>query len=336
MPKKAKQKGSGPSDYDSPWKEVLERYLSEFMEFFFPSAHEDIDWSQGYGLLDKELKKVVRDAELGRRLVDKLVKVHLKAGAEQWVLVHIEVQGQEDEDLAERMYVYNYRLYDRYRRRVASLCVLADEDADWRPDRFGYALWGCEVAIRFPSVKLIDYGSRWEKLEESGSPFAIVVMAHLKAMGTRTDAEERYYWKLRLIRSLYTRGYGRDDILELFRFIDWIMVLPEAMEESLSIDIERLEKERKMPYVTSIERIGMKKGEQKGLRKGLEKGLEKGQQQGMAGLLKRLLVKRFGSLPDWAVERLSSAAPEQLECWAERVLQAKDLDEVFSDSLPEC
>ncbi|MFN2266961.1 MAG: hypothetical protein ABR533_01695 [Desulfonatronovibrio sp.] len=56
-------------EYDSPWKIALERYFPEFMEFFFPDVHSDIDWSAGYEFLDKELQQVVRDAELGRRYV---------------------------------------------------------------------------------------------------------------------------------------------------------------------------------------------------------------------------------------------------------------------------
>ncbi|HTE20367.1 MAG TPA: hypothetical protein VK689_18540, partial [Armatimonadota bacterium] len=67
--------GPPPEDYDSPWKEALERYFPPFLAFFFPVAYADIDWSRGYEFLDKELQSVVRDAELGRRLVDKLVRV---------------------------------------------------------------------------------------------------------------------------------------------------------------------------------------------------------------------------------------------------------------------
>jgi hypothetical protein len=50
-------------DYDSPWKEALERYFEAFMAFFFPQAHSDIDWARGYEFLDKELQQVVREAE---------------------------------------------------------------------------------------------------------------------------------------------------------------------------------------------------------------------------------------------------------------------------------
>jgi hypothetical protein len=105
------------TDFDSPWKEALEHYFPQFMSFFFPLAHADIDWARGYEFLDKELQQVVRDAELGRRLVDKLARVYARDGEEDWVLVHVEVQGQPEAAFAKRMYVYNYRLYDRTRLR---------------------------------------------------------------------------------------------------------------------------------------------------------------------------------------------------------------------------
>lgn len=44
-------------DYDSSWKEALERYLPGFREFLFPEANRDIDWSRGYEFLDKELQR---------------------------------------------------------------------------------------------------------------------------------------------------------------------------------------------------------------------------------------------------------------------------------------
>jgi len=239
--------------------------FEDFMAFFFPQAHADIDWGRGYEFLDKELQQVVREAELGRRLVDKLVKVWRRRGEEAWVLAHVEVQGQEEGEFAERMYVYNYRLFDRYHRLVASLAVLADERAGWRPGGFGYHLWGCEVGFKFPVVKLLDCRERWQELEASCNPFAVVVMAHLKAQETRQDAEGRLEGKLRLVKGLYERGWGREDILELFRFIDWMMALPEGLERRFERELIRYEEEKKMPYVTSIERSGIEKGLQQGL-----------------------------------------------------------------------
>ena len=62
-------------DYDSPWKDILERFFIDFVGFFFPDVHAGIDWEQEYTFLDKELQQLVRDSEIGRRLADKLVRV---------------------------------------------------------------------------------------------------------------------------------------------------------------------------------------------------------------------------------------------------------------------
>ena len=52
------------------------------------------------------------------------------------------------------------------------------------------------------------------------SPFAVVVMAHLKAQATRHKGRDRLRWKINLVRGLYERGYKRKEVFELLRFID--------------------------------------------------------------------------------------------------------------------
>jgi len=71
-----------------------------------------------------------RDDEIGKQVADTLVKVWLRNGAETCLLTHVEVQGQAQVIFPERMYIYNSRIFDLYRRPVVSLAVLADEDAD--------------------------------------------------------------------------------------------------------------------------------------------------------------------------------------------------------------
>lgn len=249
-------------EFDSPWKDILEAYFQNFMQFFFPQIHDDIDWNRGYDFLDQELRQVVRDAELGKRLIDKLVKVWKLSGEETWVLAHIEIQSQAESQFSDRMFVYYYRLRDRYNRPIASLAILGDERATWRPQPFREELWGCEATFRFPIIKLLDYESRWAELEASQNPFAIAVMAHLKTKETRNDAIARQEWKFRLTRQLYEQGYERQDILNLFRFLDWMMELPEGLKQAFWANLEQYEQERQMPYVTSIEQMGIEKGKE--------------------------------------------------------------------------
>jgi len=158
------------------------------------------------------------------------------------------------------MYVYNYRVFDRYNRPVASLAVLADDDPDWRPTDFYSNLFGCEAGIRFPTVKLLDFAAHEAMLEASDNTFAQVVLAHLKARETHGDPASRYDWKVRLVRNLYERGFGPKDVRELFRVIDWMMELPPALAHVFRQDLDKIQEERSMPYVTSIERLARGEG----------------------------------------------------------------------------
>jgi hypothetical protein len=248
------------ADYDSPWKEALDRYFEAFLLFFLPQAHADIDWTRGYEMLDKELQQIVAAAEQGRRFVDKLVKVWLKSGKETWLLIHVEVQTWKEEEFAKRMYVYNYRIFDRYDHEVVSLAILADDNPDWRPSSYGYGRWGCWTGTQFLPVKLLDYAPHWQALETAPNPFALVVLAHLKALETRQKPADRQAWKVRLVKGLYERGVSAEEVRQLFRFIDWMMDLPKPLDKLFWDEIHHYEEEKRMPFITTPERLGLEKG----------------------------------------------------------------------------
>jgi predicted transposase/invertase (TIGR01784 family) len=144
---------------------------------------------------------------------------------------------------------------------------LGDEKEAWLPLPFELELWGCEVSFRFPMIKLLDYAANWDELELSRNPFAVVVMAHLKTKETRNDAQARKEWKFRLTLGLYERGYERVDIINLFRFIDWILDLPADLKREFRDQLATYERESQMPYVTSIERMGIEQGEDRATQK---------------------------------------------------------------------
>ncbi|WP_172965267.1 transposase [Candidatus Thiodictyon syntrophicum] len=106
--------------------------------------------------------------------------------------------------------------------------------------------------------------------------------------------------------------------MNLYAFIDWLLVLPEALETAYLEDIEQLEEETKMRYVTSAERIGIRKG------------IELGRQESQRELLEHLLVARFGPLPGSLAVRVAGAESAQLSAWFERALTADSLDAVFA------
>ena len=61
------------------------------------------------------------------------------------------------------------------------------------------------------------------------------------------------------------------------------------------------------------------------------KAAEEGVQRGEALILERQMRKRFGDLSPQVEERLARARKEELELWADRVLDARTLEEVFGE-----
>jgi uncharacterized protein Smg (DUF494 family) len=248
---------SDRDDYDNPWKKVLEKYFQEFMQFFFPDIYDDIDWEKGYEFMDQEFQQIVRDAESTKMYVDKLVKVWRKSGEESVVFVHVEVQSQEESAFSQRVFTYNYRIRDCYSGKIVSLAVLGDDRSTWRPKPYEDELWGCKVRFEFPMVKLLDYESRWAELETSMNPFAIVVMAHLKTKSTKQDLRSRKEWKFQLTRRLFEAGFERQDIMELFLFLDWLMELPSELKREFKNEFSQYQEDKQMRYISTIEEIAV-------------------------------------------------------------------------------
>lgn len=324
--------------FDSPWKEALTHAFHAFMAFYFADLCGEIDWSHRPRFLDKELAQAGFGDTPSGRVADKLVAVYLHDGSEHWVLVHIEVQAQRDESLAPRVLAYNYRIFEQHGRRVASLVVLADDDPGWRPQSFHNELLGTPMGISFAIAKLTDYAGRSAMLQASRNPFALVTLAHLSTQGTRQDAAARFAAKWQLTKLLFQRGWSRRRIIVLFKAINWMMTLPVELEERYWHNVHRLERERKMEWITPLEQIfidkGWKKGVKHGLKQGLEQGLEQGREEGAAigaaVLLEKQLTRRFGPLPQSARRKLAKADLQQLAAWSDAAFDAQTLKQVFA------
>jgi len=323
---------AGNDDYDSPWKDAITRYFPEFMAFFFPEAYSQIDWSKGYQFLDQEMHAVLRDAAIGKRLLDKLAVVTLLTGETRTVYVHTEVQGTPEVIFPKRMYSYNYRIFDHYDRPVASMAVLADDNPRWRPTEFKNSVLGCQTGIQFPIAKLLDYLGHEAELEDNPNPFALFTLAHLQTMQTRHNDEARYQARWHLVQLLYKRNWDEQRVIDLLFVIDWMMKLPKHLEQALWQNVKKMEEEKKMAYVSSLQRYAIEEGMQKGMMLGMEQGLEQGRRTEATIMLERLLKRRFGTAPQRVHDRLADATADDLENWFDRAITAGSLAEVFGDA----
>ena len=70
-------------------------------------------------------------------------------------------------------------------------------------------------------------------------------------------------------------------------------------------------------------------GIQEGMQQGMQRGMQRGRVEGERAVLERLLRRRFGPLPTEIDRRLQQASAADLETWAENVLDAETLGDVF-------
>ena len=135
---------------------------------------------------------------------------------------------------------------------------------------------------------------------------------------------------------------------------DWIAYLKHWQEDSLMQSIERPtvqkarqqlqalsddEQARRLAFVReralrdeiSEKAAAEARGRLAGKAEGRVEGLKKGKQEGQSVLLQRLLQAKFGTLPDHFEQRLQNASEDELVTWAERVLFAERLEQVFAN-----
>ena len=197
-----------------------------------------------------------------------------------------------------RMFIYYYRIFDKYRdegTEVISLAILSDANRNWRPDKYEFNRLGFEHRMKFPMIKLTDYKYKKElseKLETSTNPMALVVKAQLICHELKNaDDKKKSTVKWELMRQCYKSGYSREQIDALLKFIDWIIRLPEDLSRELSIEISKFEEEYKMAYVTSWERIAKKDGIQEGIQEGIQVGRQEGIKDGKLDTARKLIKK---------------------------------------------
>ena len=161
-------------DHDRLFKELLEHYLADFAELFFPEAYAAMDWESIKFLQQEVFTDVTRG---DKHLVDILVETQLK-GEPGIVLIHIENQAQTQSDFAERMFVYFSRLYQKHRRRILPIAVFSYPEIRDEADRFKIEFPFMQV-LNFHFLKLELKKCNWRDYIRDNNPVAAALLSKL-------------------------------------------------------------------------------------------------------------------------------------------------------------
>jgi len=153
-------------------------------------------------------------------------------------------------------------------------------------------------------------------LAGTNNPAAIVIAAHRVAQQGVREPAKRKIGKWELTRRLYERGYSKEDILKLYRLIDWLIRLPEELAVVFRRELMEYEDQLHMPYITSIERLGRQEGRREGA-----------VATGQRAVLDALNI-RFGSVPASLRERLETVRDEvRLRALLHAAIRVGSIDE---------
>ncbi|MCF7969938.1 MAG: DUF2887 domain-containing protein, partial [Methylococcaceae bacterium] len=104
---------------------------------------------------------------------------------------------------------------------------------------------------------------------------------------------------------------------------DWL----ELLETILVYKLPRLSRDEVKKMLSDILNVELK--QTRFYQDVFAEGLLEGKQEGEVILLSRLLKRRFGTVNAVILKRLKNATPQQLELWADNILDAASIEDVF-------
>lgn len=203
---------------DILWGGVLEDFFMEFLQFFFTGADEIFDFSKGFIFLDRTLTEMfpVKDVK-HPRFVDKLVRVFAKNGKPRWFLIHIEVQGYRQTFFSKRVFIYYYKILEKY--GVPVTCIVIYLGKRNKPNASFYSSGFLGTKIRFDFNAYYVGEQNEEDLKRNQNPFAIVVLTALAALKHKNDAQALFDSKITLAKNLLKAGFNKEKTRKLLNFI---------------------------------------------------------------------------------------------------------------------
>ena len=300
------------TSHDRIFKEFLHRFLPEFLRLFFPREAERLDFST-LTFLDKELIINLPHQEL--RITDLMAQVNTWEGEPETIIVHIEVEGRKKQTVPQRMFEYYGLARLLYQQPVLPLALILQPQAgglhwhNYKETLFGHEL----VRFRYGQVGLRDLPA--DEYITRDDPVAAALSVLMKpGEGLRGRARWAKLGELKVKAILKVNESGLTAGNKAFLMS---MVETYLPNEVLPLQVRG----EVMEALADVELMWHERIEQK--------GVEQGKQQRTQELILRLLRKKFGRVPEVAVQKVQVVDDvDILEQIFDQALMADSLAEI--------
>ena len=161
-------------DHDGSFKQLLTTFFAEFIELFFPEAHNLIDYSN----LKFLSQEIITDVTAGeKRFIDILAEVKIK-NEEGCVLIHVEPQSYRQRHFNRRMFTYFCRLHEKHNKKILPIAVFSHESPLKEDSSYEVSFPFIQV-IRFEFLKVHLKTIPWRTYIKSNNPLAAALLSKM-------------------------------------------------------------------------------------------------------------------------------------------------------------
>ncbi|EWY40399.1 hypothetical protein N825_36975 [Skermanella stibiiresistens SB22] len=280
------------------------------------------------------------DAELRERRADRLYRVRLRDGRQALIYVLVEHKSAPDPRIGLQLLIYMVRIWEWWERHEG-------KDANGKPRLLpvilplvvyhGHAEW------RVP----LDFADGFDVDDDTLRPYLVDFRYSLADLGRIDDAALSDQNALRVGLLILKHGDGGGDIREtllrlgraeaalgvddLAILVRYIIAEPNKIEPGLLRDVlKEIVPGQETRIMSIAAEMWKAEGMADGIKIGQAQGKVQGKAEGKAEILLRQFRRRFRTVPEAVSEKVLHAHDDDLNMWAENILDASSLDMVFS------
>lgn len=297
-----------PLSHDQNFKNLILDYSRQALEFFAAAEAQHLD--------EQARITPIRQEQLKNRLGDRFheldvpLLVEWPDGRRAALLFVLEEETNPSRFSIHRLAHYCLELSEMYgTERVVPVVIFLRETRNV-PEHL--QLGGDQLTyLSFSYLKC-----ELAKLDASRYLHSDNLVARLNLPNMRWSQEQKVDIYASAVNGLLTLEPDPEMQLKYIDFID----IYTAMDDNQMHEYQTRYPQENQKMATLTERL---------LNEGMQQGIQQGVQQGEQNLLQRQLARRFGPLDRQTTQRLQQASAQELECWADNILDAKTLSEVF-------
>ena len=297
------------SYYDAIWKDFIAEFWKDILKRFMPDLYDKANLKREPENLDKELRDLLpEEPKAPVRYVDTLMKIFLKDGGEEWVLLHVEIQGRGGENISRRMFRYYCLIFAHHDVNPAALAILTAKrpQSEGEPGIYKAGVFGTIIEYKYNVIKAYELDD--EELKAGDNIVDLFVYAAKIAYKHSKSNEKKLHYMKIIVVLLAKKGWEQLRRRRFIIYLERVMHLSNAdyrLQFRKAADETFNEGENKMRYKTVTEEIF-----EEGVAEGRAQGIAQGRAQGLMEGCDKILnaVKKLGVLTEEQLALLTKQA----------------------------